>query len=96
MARDPDTIEREIEQARTALASTLDQLGEKASPKKLADSAKSSLRATLDEPKVKFPLIGSAALPQLDPVRRSVRGAGVHQIQLRIVGKPIPGRPAPA
>ena len=27
MARDPDTIERDIEQARTALAATLDELG---------------------------------------------------------------------
>lgn len=62
MARDPDTIEREIEQAREALASTLDQLGEKADPKKLADSAKSSVRTTLDNPKVKFPLIGIGVL----------------------------------
>ncbi|HKS44357.1 MAG TPA: DUF3618 domain-containing protein [Amycolatopsis sp.] len=62
MARDPDTIEREIEQARNALASTLDQLGEKASPKRLADSAKITVRAKLDEPKVKFPLIGAGVL----------------------------------
>ena len=62
MARDPDTIEREIEQARTALATTLDQLGEKASPKRLADSAKVSVRSRLEEPKVKYPLIGGAAL----------------------------------
>ncbi|MTD58392.1 DUF3618 domain-containing protein [Amycolatopsis pithecellobii] len=62
MARDPDTIEREIEQAREALASTLDQLGEKADPKKLADSAKTNVRAKLDDPKVKFPLIGVGVL----------------------------------
>lgn len=62
MARDPDTIEREIEQARSALASTLDQLGEKASPKRLADTAKVSVRARLDQPKVKYPLIGAAVL----------------------------------
>lgn len=62
MARDPDTIEREIEQARTALAATLDQLGDKASPKRLADTAKVSVRATLDQPKVKYPLIGGAVL----------------------------------
>ncbi|NIH78819.1 MULTISPECIES: DUF3618 domain-containing protein [Amycolatopsis] len=62
MARDPDTIEREIVKAREALASTLDQLGEKASPKRLADNAKTTVRAKLDDPRVKFPLIGVGAL----------------------------------
>lgn len=62
MARDPDTIQREIEQARDALASTLDQLGDRANPKKLVDSAKSSATSTLNSPKVKFPLIGVGAL----------------------------------
>ncbi|MEV4601091.1 DUF3618 domain-containing protein [Amycolatopsis sp. CA-161197] len=62
MARDPETIEREIEQARTALAATLDQLGTKANPQKLADQAKNGIRAKLDDPKVKYPLIGVGAL----------------------------------
>lgn len=62
MARDPDTIQREIEQAREALASTLDQLGTKANPRKLMDDAKTSARSTLAEPKVKFPLIGAGVL----------------------------------
>ncbi|HVV13908.1 DUF3618 domain-containing protein [Amycolatopsis sp.] len=62
MARDPDTIEREIEQAREALASTLDELGEKANPKKLADSAKTSVLAKLEDPKVKYPLIGAGVV----------------------------------
>lgn len=62
MARDPDNIERDIEKARNALASTLDQLGTRADPKKLADSAKTSARAKLDEPKIKYPLIGVGAL----------------------------------
>lgn len=62
MTRDPDTIEREIEQARNALASTLDELGEKASPKRLADSAKTTVLAKLEDPKVKFPLIGVGVL----------------------------------
>ena len=62
MARDPDTIQREIEQARDALASTLDQLGTKASPKKLAGDAKESVANTLASPKVKYPLIGLGAL----------------------------------
>lgn len=62
MARDPETIEREIEQARTNLVATLDQLGTKANPQKLANAAKDGLRAKLDNPKVKYPLIGAGAL----------------------------------
>ncbi|GAB2766960.1 DUF3618 domain-containing protein [Amycolatopsis magusensis] len=62
MARDPDTIEREIEKAREALASTLDELSVKANPKRLADSAKTSVLAKLSEPKVKYALIGAGAL----------------------------------
>jgi hypothetical protein len=73
VARDPDTIEREIEQARTALASTLDQLGEKASPKRLADSAKISVSAKLEQPKVKYPLIGTAVLIALLLLRKLFR-----------------------
>ncbi|RZQ60060.1 DUF3618 domain-containing protein [Amycolatopsis suaedae] len=73
MARDPDTIEREIEKARDALADTLDQLGTKANPKKLADSAKSSVLATLENPKVKYPLIAVGALVGLLLVRKLFR-----------------------
>ncbi|WP_158888258.1 DUF3618 domain-containing protein [Amycolatopsis anabasis] len=73
MARDPDTIEREIEKARDALASTLDQLSERANPKRLADTAKTSVLATLNEPKVKFPLIGAGALIGLLLLRKLFR-----------------------
>jgi uncharacterized protein DUF3618 len=73
VSRNPDTIEREIEQARNALASTLDQLGEKANPKRLADSAKVSVRGKLEEPKVKYPLIGAAALITALLVRKLFR-----------------------
>ena len=62
MARDPDTIQREIEQARDALASTLDQLGTQANPKKLVSDAKATAVSKLNDPKVKYPLIGIAAL----------------------------------
>lgn len=62
MARDPDTIQREIEQARDALASTLDQLGTQANPKKLVGDAKASAVSKLNDPKVKYPLIGLGAL----------------------------------
>ncbi|SNR80419.1 Protein of unknown function [Haloechinothrix alba] len=62
MVRDQESIERDIERARDALAVTLDQLGTKASPKRLADSAKTSVRATWSEPKVKYPVIGAGVL----------------------------------
>ncbi|MEU4523401.1 MULTISPECIES: DUF3618 domain-containing protein [unclassified Amycolatopsis] len=73
MARDPETIEREIEQARTALAATLDQLTVKADPKKLADAAKDGVRAKLDNPKVKFPLIGAGVLVVVLLVRKLLK-----------------------
>lgn len=73
MARDPDSIEREIEKARDALASTLDELGTKASPKRLADDAKSSLQTTLEQPKVKYPLIGAGVLIGLLLLRKLLR-----------------------
>jgi hypothetical protein len=73
VARDPDTIQREIEQARDALASTLDQLSTKANPKKLVDEAKTGAVNTLSSPKVKFPLIAFAALLALLLLRKLFR-----------------------
>lgn len=73
MARDPDTIQREIEQARDALASTLDQLSTQASPKKLVEDAKTSAVSKLNEPKVKYPLIGLAVLIVLLLLRKLFR-----------------------
>lgn len=73
MARDPDTIQREIEQARDALASTLDQLGTKANPKKLVEDAKAGAASTLSSPKVKYSLIAVGALIVLLLVRKIFR-----------------------
>jgi hypothetical protein len=73
VARDPDTIQREIEQARDALASTLDQLGTQASPKRMMDNARASALTTLDNPKVKYPLIGLGVVILLLILRRLVR-----------------------
>ena len=42
MSRDPQQIQREIETSRAQLASTLDQLAERTSPKRLADQARES------------------------------------------------------
>jgi len=73
VARDPDTIQREIEQARDALASTLDQLSTKANPKKLVNEAKTGAANTLSSPKVKYPLIALAALIVLVLLRKLFR-----------------------
>ncbi|KAA2261255.1 DUF3618 domain-containing protein [Solihabitans fulvus] len=73
MARDPDTIQREIEQARDALATTLDELGTRANPKRFVESGKASVRAKLDEPKVRYPLIAVAALLAFALLRKLFR-----------------------
>jgi hypothetical protein len=54
--RDPEQIQREIESSRTQLASTLDELAEKVSPKRLAEEAKTSATDFLQTP------IGMAAV----------------------------------
>ncbi|GAB2544606.1 hypothetical protein GCM10027167_56740 [Nocardia heshunensis] len=62
VARDTEAIEREIEAARNRLASTLDELAVRADPQRLADNAKQSVVAKLNEPKIKYSLIGAGAL----------------------------------
>lgn len=73
MARDPDTIQREIERARDALADSLDALSERASPKRLVDSGKQSLQAKLAEPRVRYALMAVGALVGLSVLRRLFR-----------------------
>ena len=73
MARDPDTIEREIDQARDALAATLDELSVRADPKRIIESGKQSLQAAvqgaLADSRVRYALIGVGALVALRIVR---------------------------
>ncbi|GAA3888108.1 DUF3618 domain-containing protein [Saccharothrix violaceirubra] len=73
MARDPDTIQREIEQARDALAATLDELGTRADPQRLVESGKAGLRAKLAEPKIKYTLIVVGAVVGFALVRKLFR-----------------------
>lgn len=73
MARDPDTIQREIEDAREALAETLDTLAERANPKRLVEGGKESAQAKLADPKIKFALIGLGVLVVLLLVRKLFR-----------------------
>ncbi|MDN5757463.1 MAG: DUF3618 domain-containing protein [Tomitella sp.] len=62
MARDTDNIERDIERAREDLASSLDELAVRASPKRLADSAKQKALATFEKPAVRYGMIGAGVL----------------------------------
>jgi len=62
VARDTERIEREINEARARLASTLDELAVRADPQRIADDTKAVVVAKLNEPKVKYTLIGVGAL----------------------------------
>ncbi|CAM00579.1 uncharacterized protein DUF3618 [Saccharopolyspora erythraea NRRL 2338] len=73
MARDPDAIQRDIEQARDALAATLDELGTKANPKRFVESGKASMQEKLNDPRVRYALIGVGALVTIVVVRRLFR-----------------------
>jgi hypothetical protein len=48
--RDPEEIQREIEASRAQLATTLDQLAERTSPRRLADQAKESALVFFSSP----------------------------------------------
>ncbi|MFI6368011.1 DUF3618 domain-containing protein [Nocardia sp. NPDC050630] len=62
MARDTERIEREIEAARTRLASTLDEIAVRADPQRIADDTKHMVLAKLNQPKVKYSLVGAAVV----------------------------------
>ena len=61
MKRDPDQIQREIESSRVQLATTLDQLAERVSPKRLAGDARDSAVTFLQTPPG-YALLGAVAL----------------------------------
>ncbi len=73
MARDPDTIQREIEQARDALAGSLDALSDRASPKRLVDSGRESVQAQLSDPRIRYSLMALGALIAFALLRRLFR-----------------------
>lgn len=70
MADDTERIEQQIAQAREDLASTLDQLADRANPQRLADDAKARAVETLKKPAVKYPLIGAGALVAVLAIRK--------------------------
>jgi len=62
VARETERIEAEIEAARTRLAGTLDEIAERADPQRVADDTKQLVVAKVNEPKVKYGLIGAGVL----------------------------------
>ena len=63
--RSPEEIQREIEEARSSLATTVDQLAERTNPKRLADVAKQNLIAWMKTPKGRAVVGGTAVLISL-------------------------------
>ncbi|MEU4313145.1 DUF3618 domain-containing protein [Nocardia sp. NPDC024068] len=62
MAKDTERIEQEILAARERLAGTLDEIAVRADPQRIASDSKAVVVAKLNEPKVKYTLIGVGAL----------------------------------
>ena len=73
MPRDPDTIQREIEQARDALADSLDELSERAHPKHLVEAGKESVQVRLADPRIRYGLIAIGALLAVALLRKLFR-----------------------
>jgi len=68
--RDPDTIKRDIDQARDQLAVTVDNLAERANPQRIADDIKSGVVRFVKKPVVAVSLAGVGALVVVLVVRR--------------------------
>ncbi|SOD72668.1 uncharacterized protein DUF3618 [Jatrophihabitans sp. GAS493] len=62
MPRTAEQIQQEIEQARVSLATTVDELAERANPKHIADDAKNALLARAQSPQGKAVIGGVSVL----------------------------------
>ncbi|WP_024802811.1 DUF3618 domain-containing protein [Nocardia sp. BMG51109] len=62
MAKETESIEREIEAARNRLANTLDELAVRADPQRIAGNTKQAVVAKVNQPKVKYSLAGAGIL----------------------------------
>jgi hypothetical protein len=62
VARDTDAIEKEIQQAREALAASLDELSERASPQRLSEQGKEMALQKWADPRVKYAVYAAGAL----------------------------------
>jgi len=71
--RDPDTIKRDIDQARDQLAATVDVLAERANPQRLAEDAKAKVFAFVTKPPVLVSLAGVGTVVVVLVIRRIKR-----------------------
>jgi hypothetical protein len=71
--RDPDTIKRDIDQARDRLALTVDHLAERANPQRIANDLKAGVVRFVKKPAVAISLAGVGAVVIVVVVRRSRR-----------------------
>lgn len=71
--RDPDTIKRDIDQARDQLAATVDSLAERANPSRLAEDAKAGVIRFVKTPVVAASLAGVGVVVLLVLVRNARR-----------------------
>jgi hypothetical protein len=60
--RDPDTIKRDIDQARDQLATTVDSLAERANPQRIANDVRAGVVRFVKKPAVAVSLAGVGAL----------------------------------
>ena len=60
--RDPETIRQDIDQARDQLAVTVDNLAERANPRRIADDVKSGIIRFVKKPPVAISLAGVGAV----------------------------------
>jgi hypothetical protein len=68
--RDPDTIKRDIDQARDQLAATVDTLAVRANPQRIANDIKAGVLRFLKKPAVAASLAGVGAVVVVIVVRR--------------------------
>jgi hypothetical protein len=68
--RDPDTIKRDIDQARDQLATTVDSLAERANPQRIANDVRAGVVRFVKKPAVAVSLAGVGALVLVVFVRR--------------------------
>ncbi|BBY30898.1 DUF3618 domain-containing protein [Mycolicibacterium sediminis] len=68
--RDPDTIKREIDEARDQLAVTVDKLAVRANPRRIADEVKAGIVGFVKKPAVTVTLAGVGAVVFVLFVRR--------------------------
>lgn len=73
MARDTDAIEKDIQQAREALAGALDELSERANPQRLSEQGKEMAVQKWADPRVKYAVYAAGALVGLLILRKLFR-----------------------